>query len=58
MTLVPNTSPPDSSYGNGPIDPTEAIPVGGADPDFVTLERTKSALCSIPVLGKMLPQCK
>lgn len=58
MTLVPNTASPNVPSLNGPAEPVEAMPVGGADPDFVTLERTKSALCSIPVLGKMLPQCK
>lgn len=34
------------------------FPVGGADPDFVTLETTKPAICAVPVLGKMLSQCK
>lgn len=35
-----------------------AFPVGGADPDFVSFERSKPLVCAIPVLGKILPQCK
>lgn len=58
MTLVPNTASPNVPNLNDPSEPVEAIPAGGADPDFVALERSKSAVCSIPVLGKMLPQCK
>lgn len=34
------------------------FPVGGADPDFVALETTKPAICAVPMLGKMLSQCK
>ncbi|HEY4558117.1 MAG TPA: hypothetical protein VIG82_08000 [Enteractinococcus sp.] len=57
MTSVSNTSS-NSPQRNNPPHYFHSFPVGGADPDFVPTERAKPALCSIPVLGKMLPQCK
>src|SRR5690625_2170644 len=57
LMTVPNV-PQNSSPAPTPIHRFDNFPVGGADPDFVSEPRHKSALCSIPVLGKMLPQCR
>lgn len=58
MTVISN-SPADS---NKAVDTSSNIlanfPVGGVDPDFVVVESNKPAICAVPVVGKMLPQCK
>lgn len=57
MTSMQNT-PPNTSRSDNFVNRFEYFPVGGTDPDFGTFDRVKPALCSIPLLGKMLPQCK
>ncbi len=57
MTSISNV-PPNASRTNNVTSRFESFPVGGSDPDFVSLERVKPALCSIPLLGKVLPQCR
>lgn len=56
------TSVQDLSQASARIVETQHIladfPVGGADPDFVVTESAKSKLCAVPVVGKLLPQCK
>lgn len=57
MTIKPNL--PQDSFG-----PKDAalrfgfFPVGGTDPDFVSRDSSKSPVCAIPLLGKVLPQCR
>ena len=57
MTSVPNTS----SHST-PLTPSQQLlanfPVGGADPDFAVEGSTRPKICALPVVGKMLPQCK
>lgn len=57
MTSMQNT-PPNTSRSDNFVNRFEYFPVGGTDPDFGTFDRVKPALCSIPLLGKMLPQCR
>lgn len=57
MTAIPNNS----TIPTNPVGPPHALadfPVGGADPDFVVDETSKPLLCTVPMLGQMLPQCK
>lgn len=57
MTSIPNISPRSTS-------PTSSqqllanFPVGGADPDFALEGSTRPKICALPVVGKLLPQCK
>ncbi|WP_022870586.1 hypothetical protein [Yaniella halotolerans] len=55
MTAVPRFS---SIPTTGAERPAIDFSVGGADPDFVALESSKPAICAVPMLGKMLSQCK
>ena len=34
------------------------FPVGGSDPDFSAADSNRPKICGLPVVGKMLPQCK
>lgn len=57
MTSMSNV-PPIASRATDLTHGFESFPVGGSDPDFVNLERGKPAMCSIPLLSKVLPQCR
>lgn len=57
MTSMSNISP-NASRASSPTRGFESFPVGGSDPDFVNLDRGKSVMCSIPLLSKVLPQCR
>jgi hypothetical protein len=57
MPITPN-SPQDRSTSDESVGRFYAIPVGGTDPDFVSRDGSKPAVCAIPVLGRMLPQCR
>lgn len=56
------TSIPHFSQTSAHIVDTQHIlanfPVGGADPDFVVTKSAKPKFCAVPVVGKLLPQCK
>ena len=34
------------------------FPVGGSDPDFSAAGSGRPKICGLPIVGKMLPQCK
>lgn len=57
MTSVLNTSPRPT-----PLTPSQQLlanfPVGGADPDFAVEGSVRPKICALPVVGKLLPQCK
>lgn len=59
ITMTSIFQQPDGISGRSATsDMLDNFPVGGADPDFNGFERIKPAVCSIPVLGKILSQCK
>lgn len=58
MTAIPNYPATPTNVVKTPAHILSNFPVGGADPDFVVLEASRSAICAVPMLGKMLPQCK
>ncbi len=57
MTSVPRPAPLTT-----PLTPSQQLlanfPVGGSDPDFAVQPSTKPKICALPVVGKLLPQCK
>ena len=55
MTAAPKIP---ATLNPGVEDLTSEFPVGGADPDLVAPESSKPAICAVPMLGKMLSQCK
>lgn len=57
MTIKSNL-PQESIISGDELSGVPFLPVGGTDPDFVSRERGRSAVCAVPVLGKMLPQCR
>ena len=57
MSIRPEL-PQDSFTPNDPVSRLDVFPVGGTDPDFVSRDSGKPAVCAIPVLGRMLPQCR
>lgn len=58
MTAIQNFPATPNNVGETPRHILSDFPVGGADPDFLVPESSEPAICAIPMLRKMLPQCK
>lgn len=57
MTSVPRT-PAHSTPATVAQRLLADFPVGGADPDFALVVSAKPKICALPLVGKMLPQCR
>ncbi|TQL72883.1 hypothetical protein FB556_1553 [Enteractinococcus coprophilus] len=57
MTSFPNISPR-STHLPSSQQLLANFPVGGADPDFAIEGSTRPKICALPVVGKLLPQCR
>lgn len=58
MTTTQNASTNSVHIANAYPNLLANFPVGGADPDFVVAESTRPAICAVPIVGRMFPQCK